>query len=88
MGQRRLIKCKGNVSVNVCNLKQGDILIIAIPNRYKDVSEYENLSSEAEKLSDNLKKDLGFRIPVIVIAGDVSFKTMNKKELLDMINRD
>ena len=48
----------------------------------------ENLSDEAHRLSDSLKKDLGFRVPVIVLAGDVTYKTMNQKELLDIINSD
>ena len=86
MNQRRLIKCSGNVSVNVCNLKKNDILILQIPDNYSDLDSYENINSEAQRLSSSLEKDLGFRIPVIILAGDVSFKTMNKKEVLSIIN--
>ena len=88
MNQRRLIKCSGNVSVNVCNLKKNDILILQIPDNYDDLDAYENISTEAKRLADNLKDDLGFRIPVLVLAGDVTYKTMNRKELLSIISDD
>ena len=86
MTGRKTINCQGDVKVNVCNIKKDDILILTIPAEYQSMDEYEHMGSEAKKLSKFLEKDLGFKVPVIVLAGDVSFKTINKKELLDIIN--
>lgn len=86
MKGRKVLKGVGDVKVNVYNLKRDDILVLTIPAEYKDMDEYENMNSEAERLSNNLEKDLGFKIPVIVLAGNVSLKMINKKELLDIVN--
>jgi len=86
MNGREEIKCNGNVKVNVCNLKQEDILILSIPDDLLNMEEYEKISGEAKRLSGKLEKDLGFKVPVIILAGDVTYRTMNRQDLLDILD--
>lgn len=83
---RKTIKCQGDVKVNVCGIKKDDILVLTIPAEYQNMDEYENMQEETRRLSMNLEKDLGFKVPVIILAGNVSFKTINRDVLLDIIN--
>jgi len=86
MKDRKSINCSGDIKINTCNLKKNDVIVLTIPAGYGTMNEYENFGVEAEKLSKSLEKDLGFKIPVVVLAGDVSFKTIDKNVILDIIN--
>jgi len=86
MAKRKSIKCDENITVNVCNIKKGDILILNLNEVYSGFNDYENILCESENLSKKLKKELGYKVPIVVLAGDMTFKTMAKQELLDIIN--
>ncbi len=86
MAKRKSIKCSENITVNICNIKKGDVLILNLNDEFSSLDQYEDILCESNKLSKSLEKELGYKVPVVVLAGDMTFKTMARQELLDIIN--
>jgi sulfate adenylyltransferase subunit 1 (EFTu-like GTPase family) len=85
---KKTIKCSNDITINICDIKKDDILIMKIDRNYYDVDDYENITTEAEKLSEKLHKDLGRKVPIIILTKDTTFQTMNRQELLDILDEE
>ena len=86
MKKRRIIRCKENIAVNICNIKEGDVFILNILDNYTDAIDLQTISDEAKRLSNELEKDLGYKVPVLVLAGNMTFNTMTKEEIQKIID--